>query len=514
MIGAHPNNTSGGEMRTFRQIGAVCTAIISLLGSVAVVAQPGDLTQLTVTEAAKLIKEGRVTSEQLTRALLAKITANSDLNAFITVNEIGAINAARVADEARRRDPAHFGALQGVPLLVKDNIHVADIRNTAGTPGLHAFVPDANAPVVQALIDAGAIVLGKTNMHELAFGITSNNAAFGAVRNPYDKTRFPGGSSGGNGSAIAAGLAPGGIGTDTGGSVRIPAALTGIVALRPTINRYSQLGVTPISHTRDTVGPMARAVSDLILLDSAITRDWRNVKPVAPRRIRLGVVSEMFQNIDVETLQLVNLTLDKLRDAGVQIVQLQVSGFLDLDNQSGFPIALFEATQDIGNYLSTYNTGLTLSQLAAQIASPDVKFVFDTFVVPGAPSAIPQAVYDNALNVVRPQLQKLYADTFENGDLDAIAFPTTPLPASPIIGSDSTVNLNGTQVPTFQTYIRYTDPGSVAGVPGITLPIGLTGSGLPVGLEIDGPVGSDRDLLAVALALEKIFGQLPAPAGF
>jgi mandelamide amidase len=498
-------------MGTLRRIDAVCIAILWLLLSAGSLAQPVDLTQLTVSEAAKLIKQGRVSSEQLTQALLAKIAANSDLNAFITVNGVGAINAARAADEARRRDPAHFGALQGVPLIIKDNIHVAGLRNTAGTPGLDAFVPDANAPVVQALLNAGAIVLGKTNMHELAFGITSNNAAFGPVRNPYDKSRFPGGSSGGNGSAIAARLAPGGIGTDTGGSVRIPAALTGIVALRPTIHRYSPVGVTPISHTRDTVGPMARTVSDLILLDSVITNDWRNMETVAPRRIRLGVVPEMFQNVDVETLQLVNQALDKLEQAGVQIVPLQVSGFLDLDNQSGFPIALFEATRDIANYLSTYNTGLTLSQLAAQIASPDVKFVFDTFVVP---AAIPQTVYDTAVNVVRPQLQKLYAETFENGDLDAIIFATTPLPASPIIGSDSTVILNGVPVPTFQTYIRYTDPGSVAGVPGISLPVALTGSGLPVGIEIDGPAGSDRDLLAVALTLEKILGHLPPPAGF
>src|SRR5207253_7621156 len=189
------------------------------------------------------------------------------------------------------------------------------------------------------------------------------------------------------------------------------------------IHSYSQTGVTPISHTRDTIGPMARTVSDLILLDRVITRDWSNVETIAPRRIRLGVVPEMFQNIDVETLRLVNQALDKLRHAGVEIVQLQASGFLDLDNQSGFPIALYEATRDISSYLSAYNTGLTLSQLAAQIASPDVKFVFDTFVVPGAPMAIPQPVYDNAVNVVRPQLQALYASTFESADLDAIVFP-------------------------------------------------------------------------------------------
>jgi len=500
-------------MATFRVVAMACAIVLSFLGSARAAEHEQDLTQLTVGEAAKLIKEGRVTSEQLTRALLAKISANRDLNAFITVNEDGAMEAARAADDARRRDPAHFGPLHGVPLVVKDNIHVAGIRNTGGTPGLRNFIPSANAPTVQALLDAGAIVIGKTNMHELAFGITSNNAAFGPVHNPYDKTRIPGGSSGGNGSAIAARLAPGGIGTDTGGSVRIPAALNGIVALRPTIHRYSQSGVTPISHTRDTVGPMARVVSDLVLLDSVITRDWRRVDNVAPRQIRLGIVPELFQNIDNETLALVNRALDKLRKAGVQVVPLQVSGFLDLDNQSGFPIALFEATQDITAYLSTYHTGLTLTQLAAQVASPDVKGVFDAFIVPGAPNAIPQAVYDNAMNVVRPQLQKLYADTFGQNRLDAIVFPTTPLPAAPI-GQDATVDLNGTQVPTFQTFIRNTDPGSIAGVPGISLPVALTRAGLPVGIEIDGPAGSDRHLLGVAQTLESILGGVRAPAGF
>ena len=495
-------------MRTFRDVGVACGLVLSLLGSASVAAH--DLTELTVAEAAKLIKEGRVTSEQLTRALLAKISANAHLNDFITVDQDGALEAARAADQARRRDPAHFGPLHGVPLLVKDNIHVAGLRNTAGTPGLRNFVPSANAPTVQALLDAGAIVLGKTNMHELAFGITSNNAAFGPPRNPYDESRIPGGSSGGNGSAIAARLAPGGIGTDTGGSVRIPAALNGIVALRPTIHRYSQAGVTPISHTRDTVGPMARTVEDLVLLDSVITHDWRNMNRIAPRQIRLGVVAEMFQNIDTETLQLVNRALDKLRKAGVEVVSVPQSGFLDLDNQSGFPIALFEATQDITAYLSSYHTGLTLTQLAAQIASPDVKGVFDAFIVPGAPMAIPQAAYDNAMNVVRPQLQKLYADTFRQNRLDAIVFPTTPLPAAPI-GDDATTKLNGQDVPTFQTFIRNTDPGSIAGVPGISLPVALTKSGLPVGIEIDGPAGSDRHLLGVAQTLESILGALPAP---
>lgn len=490
-------------------------AALSFYVSVPALAGHRDLTHLSVSEAARLIEKGEISSEELTRALLHKIAENRDLNAFITVDETKALEAAQRADRERRQhDSRELGSLHGVPLVVKDNIHVAGLRNTAGTPALSNFVPSDNAPVVQALLDAGAIVLGKTNMHELAFGITSNNAAFGAVKTPYDRSRFGGGSSGGTGSAIGARLALGGLGTDTGGSVRIPSALNGIAGLRPTINRYSQGGVTPISSTRDTPGPMARTVSDLILLDSVITRDWRKVHPVSPRRIRLGVVPEMFQHIDVETLALTQTALDKMRRAGVEIVEVQMPGLADLDAQSGFPIALFEANRDITAYLQRYGTGTTLTQLATQIASPDVKAVFDAFVVPGAPNAIPESVYHQALNVVRPQMQKLYADTFENNRLDAIVFPTTPLPAASAMGSDETVELNGMRVPTFMTYIRNTDANAVAGIPGISLPMALTQSGLPIGLEIDGPAGSDRHLLGVALALERILGELPPPPGF
>ena len=500
------------------RIGAAFVAALSLAVSAGTMARDLDdreLTRLTVAEAARLIRDGEVSSERFTRVLLRKIEANRDLAAFITVDARKALEAARRADAERRRcDPRELGPLHGVPLVVKDNIHIAGLRNTAGTPGLRNFVPDDNAPVAQALLDAGAIILGKTNMHELAFGITSNNAAFGAVRTPYDKTRFAGGSSGGTGSAVAARLAPGGLGTDTGGSVRVPAALNGIAGFRPTIHRYSQVGVTPISSTRDTPGPMARTVSDLILLDSVITRDWRKVRPLERHRIRLGVVPEMFRSIDAETLELAEQALGQLRRAGVEIVEIQMLGLTDLNNQAAFPIALFEANRDISAYLLSYGTGVTLTQLAAQIASPDVKGVFDTFVVPGAPQAIPEPVYNHAVGVIRPQMQQLYADTFRNNRLDAIIFPTTPLPASPVVGSDETVELNGVRVPTFTTYIRNTDANAVAGVPGVSLPMGLTKKGLPVGIEIDGPANSDRRLLGIALTLERILGRLPAPPGF
>jgi mandelamide amidase len=492
------------------------TAVAASLLSVATVAardlDDRDLTRLTVTQAARLIRDGEISSTRLTRALLNAIRANRDLNAFITVNETAALAAARRADQQRQRcDPRELGPLHGVPLAIKDNIHVAGLPNTAGTPGLRDFVPRDHAPVVQALLDAGAVVLGKTNMHELAFGITSNNAAFGAVRTPYDKARFAGGSSGGTGSAIAARLAPGGLGTDTGGSVRIPAALNGIAGLRPTVKRYPQIGITPLASTRDTAGPMARTVADLLLLDSVITRDWRPLPARAPHSIRLGMVPAMFEDLDAETRALTDQALDKLRRAGVTLVQVQMPGLAELNAKIGFPVALFEANRDMTAYLIDYRVGLALESLVAQIASPDVKAVYQGAVLPGAPGAIPAAVYRDAINVYRPQLQQLYADTFKNYAIDALVFPTTPLPASPVVGSDEFVHLNGAKVPTLLTYIRNTDPGSNAGVPGLSLPMALTRGGLPLGLELDGPADSDRELIAVALALEKILGRLAPP---
>jgi indoleacetamide hydrolase len=483
-------------------------------GSTALAHDPseGKLARLTVVEAARVIRDGRVSSVELTRALLKRIAAHGDLNAFITVDPKRALRAARRADAERRRcDPRELGPLHGVPLVVKDNIHVAGIRNTAGTPGLRGFVPGDNAPVAQALLDDGAVILGKTSMHELAFGITSNNAAFGAVKTPYDKTKFAGGSSGGTGSAVAARLAPGGLGTDTGGSVRIPAALNGIAGLRPTLHRYPQVGITPIASTRDTAGPMARKVADLVLLDSVVTRDWRKVRPTDPRLIRLGMVPEMFQDLDKETRLLAEQALERLRHAGLTLVEVQMPGLADLNRKVSFPVALFEANRDLTAYLLNYDIGLSLEELVAQIASPDVKDLFQGAVLTGAPGAIPEGVYNDAVNVFRPQLQKLYADTFRSHDLHGIIFPTTPLPASPAVGSDEFVDLNGEKVPTFPTYIRNTDPGSNAGVPGLSLPMALTKAGLPVGIEIDAPAGSDRRLLAIGLALERILGRLPPP---
>src|SRR5262245_59379393 len=210
-----------------------------------------DLAELTVLGAAAALASGAATSEALADALLARASALKDLNAFISQDPERVRAAARAADKARAAGGAR-GALHGVPIALKDNIDTTESPTTGGTPGLKGHRPSRNAPVAESLFRAGAILLGKTNLHELAYGVTNNNGAFGPARNPWNRRLIPGGSSGGTGVAVAARLAPAGLGSDTGGSVRIPAALCGCVGFRPTTKRYSQAGIVPISHTRDT----------------------------------------------------------------------------------------------------------------------------------------------------------------------------------------------------------------------------------------------------------------------
>ncbi|HLT25161.1 MAG TPA: indoleacetamide hydrolase [Zeimonas sp.] len=470
---------------------------------------------LSAAEAVQAVCEGRFASQSLMQAYLARARTRPDLNAFITLDEAPALRAARAADTSRSARGKCL-PLDGLPIVVKDNIHVAGLRNTAGTPALKDFEPSIDATVVRKLRDAGAIVMGKTNMHELAFGISGYNTAFKTgesygVRNAYDPTRMAGGSSSGNGAAIGARIAPAGIGTDTGGSVRIPCAFNGCAALRPTVGRYSQRGITPISHTRDTAGPMAVSMIDVELLDRVITGD-APVQAAELREVRLGVVAPLFADLDADTKAAMDAALEKLRGAGVTLVDVEMPQLMELNGKVGFPVALFEAHDDVDGYLKYHSTNVTLEKLAAEIASPDVKATYESFVLPrklpgpdGAPVDA-QPAYEAAMREARPALQKLYADTFAQHRLDGIVFPTVPSVAMPA-GPESSSLEN------FVRYIRNTDPGSNAGVPGITLPVGLGATTrLPIGLEIDGPQGSDRRLVSIGMALEKVFGRLEPPA--
>lgn len=472
---------------------------------------------LGATEALDAISSGRLGTERYISLLLARAEALRDLNALISLNREGALRAARALD-AQRATGAKLPPLAGLPLVVKDNIDSRELPTTAGTPALRALQPSANAPSLQKLLDAGAILLGKANLHELAFGITSSNLATfaGPVRNPYDRSRIAGGSSGGTAAALAARIAPAGLGTDTGGSVRIPAALCGVAGLRPSVGNggvqrryHDPLAVVPISHTRDTVGPMARSVADLALLDAVITGRERP-RPVGLRGLRLGVPPSFWAGLESQLASVARAARDKLAAAGVVLVEAEPLGLRELNDKVSFQIALHEPIADLAAYLAAHQrSDLSLSQLAADIASPDVRGAFSAILADAFGAAYPEAI-----GVHRPRLQALYASYFSDNALDAMLFPTTVLTAAVIDARNgsSTVSIDGgAPQDTFGTYIRNTDPGSNAGIPGLSLPAGLSTAGLPVGLELDGPLGSDERLLGIGLSIEQLLGSPAAP---
>jgi indoleacetamide hydrolase len=461
---------------------------------------------------AALVCSGKLHSETLVRDALARARAAADLNAFVTLDEAGALAAAQAQD---RRGGKGCGPLAGVPIVVKDNTHVAGLPSTAGTPALKGFVPAADAPVVARLRAAGAVILGKTQMHELAFGISGWNPSFqtGAapgVRNAYDRSRSAGGSSSGTGAAIGARIVVAGLGTDTGGSVRLPCAFNGCASLRPTVGRYPAEGIAPISHTRDTAGPMALTVADVELLDRVIA-GGAAARPALLKGLRLGLAPEFTGGLDADTQAVFDAALARLRRAGVVLVELGLPRLPALNNAISFPVALYEAHADMVAYLAAHHTGVTIQELAAQAASPDVKGTYEALVIPhklpGPDNTLVDAkpAYEAAMQTARPALKALYAEAFKTHRIDALLFPTVPHVAMPA-GPESS------SVPVFVGAIRNTDPGSNAGLPGLQVPAGIgPSSGLPVGLELDGPAGSDRRLLAIGLAIEKLLGRLPPP---
>jgi mandelamide amidase len=458
------------------------------------------------------IRTKKITATAVAKAAIERAEQLTDLNAFIFLNKDGALATAAEIDEGRS------GPLAGLPIVIKDNINTADMPTSGGTPALHNAQPGRSAPSFQALFRAGAVIIGKTNMHELAFGITSTNLSpfAGPVKNPYDKTRIPGGSSGGTAAAIAAGIVTCGLGSDTGGSTRIPAALTGIVGLRPSVGnggaqrRYSDANmVVPISHTRDTVGPMGRTVADVALLDSVITGTAR-ATAVPLRGKRFGVPASFWGGLDRDVENVMKAARERLEGAGAIFVEADIAGLFEQNAKVSFPVALHEPIADIPAYLKASEIkDITLADIVEKIASPDVKGAFGAITADAFGAA-----YDDAIAVQRPALQKMYEDYFRANNLDAMLFPTTVAPAPPIdaVKGSGEMSINGgAPVPTFDTMIRNTDPGSNAGIPGLSLFAGMTPGGLPVGVEIDGPVGSDTKLLGLGLSIEAILGSAPPP---
>jgi Asp-tRNA(Asn)/Glu-tRNA(Gln) amidotransferase A subunit family amidase len=398
-----------------------------------------------------------------------------------------------------------------LPIPIKDSVNTRDYPTTAGTPALKHFRPRADAPTVKVLRDAGAIVLGKTNLHELSYGYTSNNHAYGTIHNPYDPSCIPGGSSGGTAAAVAYRMAPLGIAEDTEGSIRVPAALCGIAGFRPTTHRYSTRGCVPISPLFDQLGPHARAVEDLILFDSVMTNSHEAVSPSALKGMRLGVIrSFYFAGLDREVERIIDAALANLKRAGAEIVEGELPELPRLISLTTDPVQNHDVKPSLTRYLAEYHTGLSFERLYAE-ASPDVRRLIEPAITPGGHDFVTDEQYAQIVSVHLPAMRKLFADYFARSGVRAIALPTTILPAPKIGEEDMDVEVRGKRMPLDVAVSRNIAPGSTAGLPCLVLPAGLTSKGLPVALQFDGPAGEDRAVLSLGLAVEQILGRIAPP---
>lgn len=460
-----------------------------------------DPCEWSITQATSAIRAKAISCAEYCDALMEQASRYAVTNAYIHCDRERVRTDAAALDDGGDRSSTLFG----VPLAIKDNINVRGIPTTAGTGALSDFVPETDAPVVARLRASGALVAGKTNMHELAFGCTSNNAIYGPVRNPYATDRIAGGSSGGTAAAVAAHMAPAGLGTDTGASIRLPAALCNIVGFRPTVGRYPTDGVVPISHTRDTPGPMARSVDDTVLLDAVLSGDNTPLAERAPRTIRIGIPREyFFDGLEGATQEVIERAIDELRHAGVTLVEAAVEDVATLNATAGPAVALYEFAHDLPEFLAAHGAPMTLEEILQGVGGSDVRQVIASQL---GSDAVTEAAYLHALHVERPKLVAAYAACFASHRIDALLFPTSPSTA-PLIGEDEAFEIDGHRVPTFATMIRNANPSTNALIPTISLPAGRAANGLPVGLELDGPYGEDRRLLGVAAAVERIIGRV------
>jgi indoleacetamide hydrolase len=435
------------------------------------------------------LRSGFLEAQAVAAGALERARRAAQLGAFISV--VDEVQAPRAGVPG--------GRLSGLPLAVKDNIDVAGLPSTGGTPALREWRPQRDAPVVRRLHDAGAVVIGKTNLHELAAGVTSNNPTFGPVRNPHDPGLIAGGSSGGSAAAVAAGVVPVALGTDTAGSNRIPAALCGCVGFRPTVGRYPRDGVIPLSYTRDSAGLLTRKVGDAILVDEVITET--RTAPAQLRGRRLGVPHAYFYDaLDDDIRPAIDAALRCLADAGAVLVETEVRELEELTAPISLPLTLSEWPRDLARYLTAGRCPVSVWEIAEAIAGPVERGWLENELWGEG------VTHERYLDIVtrgRPAVTTAYRACFERDRLEALVLPTTRLPARPV-GQDETVSINGQSVGTLEAYLRNTDPSAVAGLPSISVPAGLTRSGLPVGLSFDGLPATDATVLALAQAFERL----------
>jgi aspartyl-tRNA(Asn)/glutamyl-tRNA(Gln) amidotransferase subunit A len=482
-----------------------------------------DLTGLDVSALTGLLSAGEVSAVELTRAHLDRIAADDPtLGAYLHVDGEAALAAAAAVDEARAGG-AELGPLAGVPIALKDVVVTEGVPTTSGSKILQGWRPPYDATVAARLKTAGTVLLGKTNMDEFAMGSSTENSAYQLTRNPWDPDRIPGGSSGGSSAAVAGHLAPWAIGTDTGGSIRQPAAVTGLVGHKPTYGSVSRYGLIAFSSSLDQAGPMARTVLDAAVLHEAIggydRRDSTSIDAPLPRLadaaragaagdlagLRVGVVTELGgeghqEGYEPGVLARFGEALEVLAGLGAEIVPVSCPTF-DLALAAYYLIAPSEASSNLARFDGvrfglrvgddgSHDLDEVMALTREQGFGPEVKrrIILGTYALS---SGYYEAYYGQAQKV-RTLISREFAASFT--DVDVLVSPTTPTVAFPI-GSrvDDPIAMYAADLCTL--------PASLAGVPAISVPCGLS-EGLPVGLQVMAPGLADDRCYRVAAALE------------
>lgn len=456
----------------------------------------------TIEELAALLAKRKVSPVELTEMFLRRIEKkNPALNAFLTGTADHALAAARRAEKQLRRrggSRSTRSLLLGIPITLKDNIWTRGIRSTAGSKVLRNFIPPEDATVVRKLARAGAVLLGKTNLNEFAYGITGGNEHYGPVRNPWALDRISGGSSSGSAAAVAAGLCAASIGTDTGGSIRVPSAFCGTVGLKPTFGRVSVFGTMPLSPSLDHVGPIARSVGDAAILLGAIAGrdsldptssptavdDYFTATRKPLRKFRLGRPREHYwERLDPEVRRLAEAAVRDLEKCGGTVSEVSLP-HLKPSLDAATEISLAEAlhVHEAAGYFPT----------RAAEYSEEVRERIES----GA--KIPAHRYLAGFDVKKRLLAE-FEEAFRS--VDAIVAPTEPI-AAPPIGAES-VRIDGVEVGARAAIVGHCRPANFTGLPAISLPCGFTREGLPVGLQLIGRAFGEASLLQIARSYEQ-----------
>lgn len=445
---------------------------------------PSELGRLTLAEAARQIRDGDLSSVELTRAVLGRAEAlDPSMKAFITRAPERALASAAQRDEARIQGRV-AGPLHGVPIAMKDLIDVRGIPTTGGSAFFRDRVPESNAVIVDRLEQAGAVIVGKTNLHEFAFGVTNENPHYGAVRNPWDRERISGGSSGGSAVAVSMSMAIGAIGTDTGGSIRIPAALTGTVGLKPTYGRVPLSGVIPLAPTLDTAGPMTRTVEDAAILLGVIADGNCTFQADIASGVQgfdIGVPRKAYWNgVQDEVGEAVEKALSVLAKLGARVVDVEVPD----------P----RPHEDMFRVIATSEAYLFHRD---RLESEPGRFGDDVRrrLLPGKGMlAVDFIAAERARERLRADIDPIFRQ------VDVLGFPTLPVTA-PRIGQ-TTFEWDDDSEPVLRALTRNTRLASLTGLPAISVPCGFV-EGLPVGLQILGPAGAESRIVRVAGAYER-----------